>query len=302
MSEWIRNAGEGWQRWNSQGKLMALFLAVLLLLWFGNRKYRQGVVKKLLIYTGILTVLAVIPVTAAILMAYQTKFYDYEWVWSLVPITAITAYGGVVLFTMLTEEKIGKLSGGFQNRKIRTVLAGLLLAVILFLSGNMGNPAWDMDTARNEKLQAQKAVELLREECPEELLADPICLWAPREILEYARMFDGDITLLYGRNMWDKALGAYSYDTYDISEELLYLWMEQAAGKEVPEGYVSQEAVESLAETDAVDCVTLARQKGANRMLLPGGLAEDELAGIKECFGQQIRDIRELDDYYLLYF
>ena len=70
----------------------------------------------------------------------------------------------------------------------------------------------------------------------------------------------------------------------------------------MPEGYVSQEAVESLAETDAVACVTLARQKGANRILLPGGLAEDELAGIKEYFGQQIRDIRELDDYYLLYF
>lgn len=302
MSEWIRNAGEGWQRWNSQGKLMALFFAVLLLLWFGNRKYRQGSVKKLLIYASILAVLAVIPITAAILMAYQTKFYDYEWVWSLVPITAITAYGGVVLFTVLTEEKTVKLSGGFKNGIIRTVLAGLLLAVILFLSGNMGNSAWDMDTAEKEKLQAQKAVELLGEEGAENLLAESICLWAPREILEYARMLDGNITLLYGRNMWDKALGAYSYDTYDISEELLYLWMEQAAGREVPEGYVSQEAVESLAETDAVACVTLAIQKGANRILLPGGLAEDELAGIKEYFGQQIRDIRELDDYYLLYF
>ena len=302
MSEWIRNAWEGWQRWNSQGKLMALFLAALLLLWFGSKKYRQGEVKKLLIYTSVLTILAVIPVTAAVLMAYQTKFYDYEWVWSLVPVTAVTAYGAVVFWTMVKEGKTGKPSGGSFHGKIRTILTGLLLVLVLFLSGNMGNPAWDMDTAKTEKLQAQAVMELLREECQGELSTDPICLWAPREILEYVRMLDDDITLLYGRNMWDKALGAYAYDTYDSAEEMLYLWMEQEAGREVPASLVSREAAESLAGTDAVSCIRIAREKGVNTILLPSGLAEVEIAGIKEYFGQQIKDVRELEEYWLLYF
>lgn len=302
MSEWMRNALNGWQKWNSQGKLMAMFLAVLLLLWLAGGRYRQGAVKKLLVYASVVTCLAVIPVTAAVLMAYQTRFYDYEWVWSLVPVTAITAYGGVVFYSMLAEEKTMKPSDSFLHGKIRMALAGLLLAAVLFLCGSMGNPAWDMDTARKEKLQAQKVVELLGEECPEDASTEPICLWAPGEIMEYIRMLDGNVRLVYGRNMWDKALGAYSYDTYDVTEELLYLWMEQTAGREVPEGYVSEEAVESLAEADAVTCITLARQKGVNRILLPFCLADNEFAEIKEYFGQQIRDIRELEDYYLLSF
>lgn len=298
MSGWMRDAWEGWLKWNTQGKLMALFLAALLLLWFGSRKVRRGAARKLLVYASVLTGFGICPVTAALLMRYQTRFYDYVWIWSLVPITIMTAYGGVVFYTMLAESVRGKVPPASYRAKIRMAAVLLFVATVVLLGSNPGSAAWDVDAARQEKVQAQRVISILEEGTS----AEQICLWAPREILEYARALDGNIRLIYGRNMWDKALGAYSYDIYSYKQELLYLWMEQTAGKEVPESTVSEEAVAKLDDADGITCISLARELGADTILLPGQMPAEELAGIKEYFGQQITDTKELEGYYLLCF
>ena len=59
-----------------------------------------------------------IPVTAVGLMLYQTKFYDYEWVWSIVPLTAMTGFAVTVFVTDILKEFIG----GDRKKQIAVVL------------------------------------------------------------------------------------------------------------------------------------------------------------------------------------
>lgn len=212
MAELFRNAGLGWTDYVRSGKLAVLLLASLLFLWFG-RKHREQ--RELLRYTTIMTLCCILPVTAVFLMLYQTRFYDYEWIWSLVPVTGMTAYGITVFLTEYGAET-GREKG---HRNIAVLF--LVLAAIL-LSGDMGNTAEEWDRQRTEKAQAQAVLERLREEYS----GGDICLWAPREILEYARETDGSLRLPYGRNMWDLSLNGYAYDTYEESTVRMYQWME----------------------------------------------------------------------------
>ena len=77
MAELLRNAWQGWFRVTDEGKLMALFMGSLLFLWIGYEREKQ---KQLLRYGIMMAICCVLPVTAVILMLYQTKFYDYEWI------------------------------------------------------------------------------------------------------------------------------------------------------------------------------------------------------------------------------
>ena len=78
----MTDAWLGWKSFISNGKLAALLLAALIFLWYN----RKQVERKLLVYTSVMAVCCILPVTAVVLMGYQTKFYDYEWIWSLVPL------------------------------------------------------------------------------------------------------------------------------------------------------------------------------------------------------------------------
>jgi hypothetical protein len=93
MTELLRNASLGWADYKGSGKLAILLLAALMYLWFAGKWRKQ---KALVLYTTVAAVCCILPVTAALLMLYQTKFYDYQWIWSIVPLTAVTAYGATL--------------------------------------------------------------------------------------------------------------------------------------------------------------------------------------------------------------
>ena len=179
-----------------------------------------------------------------------------------------------------------------------------------------------------------------------------VCLWAPREILETARMQPVAVTwmqpvetvgiesvavagqlpeLLYGRNMWDAALNAYTYDVYPEEVQQLYCWMEAFSEKarigrdeagmqktaETEMGAIAQEAetasgmVEAIGKAETTggteevagekdiatqirENVELAFSLGANCVLLPKGMVEFEPDAVKWA------DVAELSEYYLL--
>lgn len=212
MAELFRNAGLGWTDYVRSGKLVVLLLASLLFLWFGRKHREQG---DLLRYTAITTFCCILPVTAVLLMLYQTRFYDYEWIWSLVPLTGMTAYGITVFLT-----EYGTEAG--REKGHRNIAVPFLLLAAILLSGDMGNTEEEWDRQRTENARAKDVLEQLGEEYS----GGDICLWAPREILEYARETDGSLRLPYGRNMWDLSLNGYSYDTYEESTIRMYQWME----------------------------------------------------------------------------
>ena len=236
MSELIRNARLGWMDYMENGKFVALLLIALLIFWFWRRE-AWNKYQTLFKYTTLLTLLCICPLTAVALMLYQTKFYDYEWIWNAVPITLVISLAITLLWTERKETK-GKI-----------LVGTLAMLAILYCCGSMGQKSWDFDREREQRKQAEAILENVTEKGQNQ----NITLWAPREIMAYARALDGDIRLPYGRNMWDPALNAYSYDTYGEQELELYEWMCQ---------------VEETGEGE-VDCMETVSALGINHILLP---------------------------------
>ena len=128
MMELFRNAGMGWADYKSGGKMAAFLLIALLYLWFTGKAKE---VRVLAVFASVSAVCCILPLTAVPLMLYQTKFYDYEWIWSLVPLTSVTAYG---LTVFLAEQWERKDDGG----RPRAVAVTLLLLLALLLGGSLG--------------------------------------------------------------------------------------------------------------------------------------------------------------------
>lgn len=274
MMELLQNAGTGWADYKGGGKLAALLLAALLYLWFTGKEKGQRV---LVVYTTVAAVCCIVPVTAVGLMLYQTKFYDYEWIWSAVPLTAVTAYG-LVLFL---EEQWKKTDSGSWRRALP--VTALLFLTILFC-GNLGGDAQERAQRNAEKKEAVAVAGMLLETYPD---AD-ICLLAPRKILEYARETDGRIRLAYGRNMWEPSLNAYAYDTYDGKASELYQWMglvEQSAGVWMPEED-REEMFAALKERTGD-----ALEMGVNCILFPAGVPSEMTERMEEALGTKARTL-----------
>lgn len=228
MQELLRNAISGWSRYTDQGKYAVLFLGALLVLWFLGKSGEKVPFKKdsdsetarslLLKYASLTAAMAVFPLTAVVMMMYQTRFYDYEWIWSGVPVTLVIAWG-------ISEVYLGYCRTHWRGKKAQPVGFAAACLAVIFLCGNLGNGMNDRLMTREGEEKAAAVVDKLTETGN----TQDICLWAPQDILQYVRGIDGDIKLLYGRNMWEDSLNAYTYDTYDTQTCKLYEWMEQLA-------------------------------------------------------------------------
>lgn len=293
MLELLTNAWQGWQRYTDGGKYGALLALVLLFLWFRRDEEKE---KILLVYTTLAAALCVFPVSAAVLMAHQTRFYDYEWIWSYVPVTLIIAYGGTVFLIgswKCYQKSIWKCMG------ITMAVLGLTV-----LCGSMGAVTYKDAVEDSDESQVQAALAVLTSESE----GQEICLWGPRDFMASVRAYDGNIRLLYGRDMWDASLRGYSYDIYGEVEERLYRWMynleetgtsaytlatDNAAGGSNASGTESAVLGAETAATDAeivIDgawCIEAAKAAGVNRILLPGTIAADALGQLAEAAGTE---------------
>jgi len=156
--------------------------------------------------------------------------------------------------------------------------------VLLYLCGSLGKPVF---AAEEEKQERQYAYEVL--EAIQELAGgETICLWAPQEIMEYTRAYDGDIYLVYGRNMWDDALMGYSYETYGDMEQSLYQWMESLQNAV---GMVMKDFL-----VGGVSCMEAAAELGVNYILLPGTVSPEQVRELEKATGLQ-SDM--LEDHYI---
>lgn len=271
MAELLRNAWTGWFRVTGDAKIMALFLAALLFLWIGYRQEKQ---RPFLRYSTAAALCCIVPVTAAALMLYQTRFYDYEWIWSIVPVTVITAYAGT---RVLAEHWQGFRREAW--RKGLSVTVGLLAAV--FLCNVSKDAGMDRETGRAQRAEAESILATVREEAAAGDTIAPgiapagegsVCMWAPRKVMEYVRRLDSSIILPYGRNMWDEALGAYSYDTYPKDAENMYQWMcvveETCTENDFDLTDIMTEKMEER-ELSTRECMDAAKRAGVDLLILP---------------------------------
>lgn len=270
MQELIRNGINGWFGYTDAGKYAVLFLGVLLCYWYrkacaGTVDETEGHLRRLMMYASILAAAVIFPLTAVLLMKYQTKFYDYKWLWSVVPVTLIIAYGAAGFYLELCRNR---LKGNVFKQ---AGLAAVGLAVIL-LCGNLNGASCEGADTAMDKARTAKLLDKLAESGD----TDTICLWAPREILAHVRGQNGQIALLYGRNMWDAALNAYAYDVYDQETIDLYEWMEGLTEGEFKE-FAKEERMQ------AHKALETALNKGVNCIVIPTPSATEVTEEISSC-------------------
>lgn len=213
MKEFWTDMQAGMEAFSTGGQFMALFLGSLLFLFLikpkENRHFRN--------YALIFTVLACFPFTAFLLAEYRTDYYNYASLLGLLPVVTVTALGLTEGAQILTEtgKKLGKRTG-------YAVFGGLF--VLIALCGTVSVLHTDLPKSNGfDKIPAEErqVLELLsvRNETEE------LYVWAPDPVLTWARVYDGKLKLLYGRDLWNNALSGYTYDVYGEEQKALYDWM-----------------------------------------------------------------------------
>ena len=114
MMTLLQSALTGWTDYTQHGKFAALLLLAILYLGFvlygssgkeANASGAENARKRLYLYGALVTFGCICPVTALILLKYQTSFYSYVWIWAVVPQTALIAWAATdfpVSYTHLT--------------------------------------------------------------------------------------------------------------------------------------------------------------------------------------------------------
>lgn len=262
-------------------KTVVLLIAVLLYLWLKEKKNVDNKVNRLLLYTLVMTGILLFPITAMIMVIYQTAFYDYAWTWSMVPGAAVIAYG-ISIFLMDMEN--------LSKKKIVPVAA--VIACILLVCGNQGT------IRTNEKVVEKGQIEVIAEHAVKEAKEGQAVLWAPKNIMQEMRRYTGEIRLIYGRDMWDEKAGAYDYEAYDENRMEAYEWMELvdmlAREVENEDNFRVLCGEYQLAE-DAFDSTSNMLEAGVNVIVLPK-LASEMYEGVLEDMMEAKG--REMDELY----
>lgn len=303
----IHNAWLGWRQFIVHGKLAALLLGALLFLYLGrrleSRRHRQ-----LFRYTAVMAALCICPLTAAVLMGYQTALYEYTWIWSAVPVTVMIAFSGTVFLVPMWENYLAERKTRFQlllrlQTAAKPIALTLLCAAVLFWCGSLGEKRWQEGWHRppesfagtDEQYRAQ--IEAVLAETVR--LADiphvdaPLqipCIFAPSEVMEYARIYSGEITLPYGRNMWDGALNAYIYDAYSDSAKAMYRWM-LALEDRVNRPWQEAQPIDDAWEEESRKCLRSALEMRVNVVIVPGGMPEEALEKVTRLLQTPAREV-----------
>ena len=306
MMTLLKSALTGWTDYTQHGKFAALLLLALVYLgfvfWSGKHRKAdpdcEGKNHRLLhLYAALTTLGCICPVTALILLKYQTAFYSYVWIWAIVPQTALIAWAAADFVGRLLKEK-----------SLRNGMAAVLLLLIIFLSGNPISEWRESQTAQipamlpesgEQEPSAWETLELLSVYNNAEGGSREFSLWAPKEIMAAARAYSAEIRPVYGRSIWDASLGSYSYDTYETWQEDLYLWMNHLETTGETE-YLRIEETDSTGRTiDFAACLKQAEEIGLDYLLLPGNLSEETLDELQKTADGKLQ---AFGDYYLLQF
>lgn len=301
MMTLLQSALTGWTDYTQHGKFAALLLLALLYLGFelyGSRAGTGDSKKQIHLYVyGVLVMLGCIcPMTALILLKYQTAFYSYVWIWATVPQTALIAWAAADFLVKLLKE-----------RTMRNVLTVVILAGIVFLSGNPVSewrrsqtaqiPALTITSQQTEELSAWEALEQLAVYNAQEGKTAEFSLWAPKEIMAAARAYSAGIQPVYGRSIWDASLGGYSYDTYETWQEDMYLWMSHLETTGEIEYLRTDENAGEGRKIDFAACLDSAERVGIDYILLPGDLPEEAQKELQKAAGG---NMQSFGGYFLI--
>lgn len=268
MMKLLESWGAGTGSFAENGQYLALFLVVLLFLWLTGKEVK----KEFVIFSGVVALLILCPFTAKVLLIYQTTFFAHETVWELLPMTAFLAYGAVMAFAKMTaaltkEDREWKATISGKKGKAYEALAVLALAALLFLSGTVSfaeNITEKAERADRIPVEIGEVLDLL--EIPQ---GETVLLAAPDEVVEWARLYSGNIIMPYGRDMDEQGLTAYLYDKYTSDIVGLHDWIQGAlpAPEFVEDAYLQEEAYAQQCASAGYDYLIFTVERANNDLL-----------------------------------
>lgn len=225
MQQLVDNMRMGYLQFAGNGQYLALYYITLLVLFLLMRQQggRKDTVRENYLNISLgLTVMLLFPPSAWLLMKYQTTYYTYSNLILLLPLPGIIACGFTEVITVAEINDTKRKSRNIFLKKYKEIFCCSLLAVaagLLFLCGTMISGEWKSNTVENGLKIPGSILEIL------EKIPEGRTMIAPDEVLEYARAYNGEIRLLYGRDMWNPALRAYTYDTYPEELVIFHEWL-----------------------------------------------------------------------------
>lgn len=261
LMQYFERTVRGMETYFAHDKMVVILIAGLLILWLGEKKAGNPESNRLLVYSATMSCLLLFPLTAVFAVIYQSAYYDYEWVWSMVPVAAVVAYSGVSLYEKKEKERHGK------------AFWWLAILLLVFFGGNQGR----LQTATAEEKELGVSAEKILEVLESTFDTDRPVLWGPSGIMQEVRQKTGDIFLVYGKDMWDPKAGAYDYEAY--SEELTqaYEWMDtlsmletESSGAGAAELYDKYQIYDNLSHV-----FTAIWEAGGNVYVLPRTAADE---------------------------
>lgn len=279
MSKLLDSMKAGYAGFVEDGQYLMLFMVALLLLWISEDPKK----KDFRVYCLIILMVLLFPVTAEILMAYQTAYYNYGDLWELLPVTAMLSYGFVLAFFKMIgalNQEYGRWKSAASKTKenIKETIVSFVLAAILFLCGTLSlGKTMTGEVFSSERIPVE-ATEVLGEIA--EQIQEKIILLAPDEIMTWARIYNGDIILPYGRNLIEPELSAYTYDIYGEDTMQLHDWINGTLprGEDFREAVWQEEMYLSLCASSAYDYLVFTGLRHKDEALLKAISVQGEYA------------------------
>ena len=195
----------------------ALFLTGLFALW--NGKFKNNITIGHLFWYAL-----------AVLIFIISPFYQSFVQKSLPELTTdnmslwILPTAPVILYVAVTAVDYGK------NIMSRLFLVGGMIA-LLVLAAMTSYSQSERQVAENEFCIPQKEYEVIVQvdNYRQEMHLDTVLLWGEASVMEYARIYSGNIYTLYGKDLW---LGPVDSQLHQIYEDVYYEayeWMENPA-------------------------------------------------------------------------
>lgn len=206
------------------GKYLALFCIALLIIWLFYKE-RKGEAENVLLAYGIVSLVVLIfsPILYWLLQILKigVEYQTYLW---LLPVLTVTAYAAVLLSTRI-EQQVGCKT---EKKK------WLCVAACIFVTAMSGTVLPYTSAATKLKYTDQNAEAAIEAVIAQkESVEGPVVLAAQQEIVERIRSYDGEILLLYGKDMWMEDANTAVADVYP--QDYIYLYERMKVDYQDPE-------------------------------------------------------------------
>lgn len=291
LREFLGRTLSGFEAYIAEYKYIALAICCMIYAfanWERFRKTKQGI---FLIFSCGMGLMILFPLTGMVLQVYQTRFYDYPWIWSCVPLTAMVAWGIVTILIDQTAEHTEADSK--KTWSLKNGILFLAMIAVLYMCGNRGL----LQKADEAILEDEQAAAEILTYLEEKNLIDDHVIWAKAGVMQYMRSHNGQVILYYGRDMWEAKSGAYDYEEYSEEEIACYDWMEIMSSDHNMYLIEVEQETEDLLEALATDqMIKNAHEQGVNMIILPtemtirvdGHMQAVAKAGNVEVFSEEI--------------